>query len=233
MPAAAIVGGSLISGGLGALSASKAAKAQKKGADASIAEQRRQYDQSRTDMLPWLESGKSALTDLNALASGDTSKFFADPGYNFARTEGMRGIEQSAAARGGAASGNALKALSEFNQGLASQQYGDFYNRTAARAGVGQSTSNSLANLGQNYASGVGQAYQQAGDARASGVMGTANSLANAANTGLNLWLANRGGYFNNNSGSPYNWGGGLGRTPPIRDPNQSSNSYVNTFYRP
>lgn len=192
---AALAGG-LISGAMGASASRSAARAQQQASDAATAEQRRQYDQSRTDMMPWLESGRSGLNDLNRLASGDSSQFFTDPGYNFARTEGQRGIERSAAARGGATGGNALRALAQFNQGLASQQYGDYYNRTAARAGVGQTTANNLATLGQNTANNIGKNLMAAGDARASGIMGGANSWGNALNSGLNSWALSRGGYF-------------------------------------
>ena len=193
---AAILGGSLISGALGASSSRSAARAQQQATDAATAEQRRQFDTSRADMMPWLESGREGLNDLNRLASGDMSRFFTDPGYNFARTEGMRGIERSAAARGGATGGNALRALSQFNQGLASQQFGDFYNRTAARAGVGQTTANNLAALGQNSANSISGLLQAGGDARASGIMGQANSIGGALNSGLNNFLLYRGGYF-------------------------------------
>jgi hypothetical protein len=188
MPAAAIVGGSVISGVLGASAANKASKAQQNSANAATAEQKRQFDISNANMQPWLQSGQQGLNDLNALSNGDSSKFFTDPGYQFALSEGQRGVGSSFAARGGAASGNALKALSQFNQGLASQQYGDYYNRTAARAGMGQQTVNSLANLGQNYANNAGQTMMASGDARASGIIGSANSLSQGIAGGLNSY---------------------------------------------
>jgi hypothetical protein len=100
----------------------------------------------------------------------------------------MRGIERSAAARGGATGGNALRALTQFNQGMASQQFGDFYNRTAARAGVGQTTANNLAILGQNAANNIGSNMMAAGDARASGIAGQANALTGGLNSLANLY---------------------------------------------
>jgi hypothetical protein len=193
---AAILGGSVISGALGASSSRSASRSQERATQMATEEQRRQFDLSRQDMMPWLNSGRNALGQLDDLARGDTSSFFTDPGYNFARTEGMRGIERSAAARGGATGGNALRALTQFNQGMASQQFGDFYNRTAARAGVGQTTANNLATLGQNSANSISGLLQAGGDARASGIMGQANSIGGALNSGLNNYLLMRGGYF-------------------------------------
>lgn len=194
-PVTAITGGATIFGAASSSSAARSAsRAQQQSADAATAEQRRQYDQSRADMMPWLESGRAGLNDLNRLAAGDSSQFFTDPGYNFARTEGQRGIERSAAARGGATGGNALRALSQFNQGLASQQYGDYYNRTAARAGVGQTTANNLASLGQNTANNIGNNLMAAGDARASGIVGQSNALTGGLSSLANLYAYRQGG---------------------------------------
>lgn len=56
-------------------------------------------------------------------------QFQADPGYDFRLSEGMRGINNSAAARGGVLSGAALKAASKYNQDFASNEYGNAFNR--------------------------------------------------------------------------------------------------------
>lgn len=62
--AAAIVGGSLITGALGSRSAKKASKAQQKGAEAGIAEQRRQFDISTGLQRPIFEAGDVARREL-------------------------------------------------------------------------------------------------------------------------------------------------------------------------
>lgn len=130
-------------------------------------------------------------------AAPDYSSFFKDPGYNFARTEGDRGIEQSAAARGGAASGNALRELAQYNQGLASQGYGDYYNRLAGLAGIGQSGVSGTTAAGTNAANNISTYNIGKGDARASGIIGSANAWSNGLNSTLNNFLLFKGGYFN------------------------------------
>lgn len=76
---AAIIGSSV----LGAAGAAASANSQKKAAqsaanasqqasDASIAEQRRQYDLSRQDQMPWLTTGTSALNTLAGLYNLNT-----------------------------------------------------------------------------------------------------------------------------------------------------------------
>jgi hypothetical protein len=61
----------------------------------------------------------------------DLADFEADPGYEFRRSEGGRGIEQSAAARGGLLSGAAAKELTRFNQDTASDEFDRAHGRWA------------------------------------------------------------------------------------------------------
>lgn len=112
----------------------------------------------------------------NAFAS-----FRADPGYEFALEQGGKSLERSAAARGILNSGATARALTKFGQGLADQQYGNYFSRLQSAAGVGQSATGSTANAGQNYAQAGGNALMAGGAARASGYTGAANAWGNAA----------------------------------------------------
>lgn len=175
---APIVGGLLEGEG-----AKDAARASAAGSAAALAENRRQYDQTRTDMMPWMEAGRGALGRLQ-----DPNAFQASPGYNFVRNEGMRGIENSFAARGGAASGNALRRLAEFNTGLASQEHGNWWNQQAGLAGVGQAATNSLGAFGANAANNAGGLMQNQANARASGIEGNTNAWSNTLQNLLSTW---------------------------------------------
>lgn len=119
-----------------------------------------------------------------AAASGqpDYSAFYASPDYQFALQQGVQTLDRSAAARGRLYSGGYGEDLTEYGQGMAAQQLGNYTNRLAAIAGVGQTASNSLAGLGQNYANAYGQNLSNAADARASGYAATANANSNYAN---------------------------------------------------
>ena len=59
----------------------------------------------------------------------DPSAAMMDPGMEFRRRQGEQAIERSAAARGGRLGGAQLKALADYNQGLASQEYGAAFAR--------------------------------------------------------------------------------------------------------
>ena len=68
------------------------------------------------------------------------SDFQTDPGYNFRLSEGLKAIDRQAAARGGMMSGAALKAAGRYGQDVASQEYGNAFNRfqtnRASQAGL-------------------------------------------------------------------------------------------------
>jgi len=118
-------------------------------------------------------------------------QFQADPGYAFRQSEGMKALERSAAARGGLLSGGTLKGIQRFGQDLASQEYGNAFNRyqveRAARLnplqslmGSGQSSANTLTGAAGQLGQGQAQSQLAAGQARASGYVGSANALGGA-----------------------------------------------------
>lgn len=174
------VGGSILGGIMGSGSAKKAAKAQEQASQAAIAEQRRQYDQTRTDQMPWLLAGNSALAQLQQLNSGNFDSFQSSPDYAYARDQMQQGVERGAAARGGLYSGGSQVDLANAMNGIASQNYGNYYGRLAQLAGVGQSTATSLGSMGQATASNIGNAQMAAGNARASGYTNANNAWQSA-----------------------------------------------------
>jgi hypothetical protein len=146
----------------------------------------------------------------------DMSAFFESPGYQFRRQEGTRSIERSAAARGGAFSGNALRALAEFNSGLASQEFGNYFNQLASIAGIGQTATNQTAAYGADHAANAGRNALAAGEARASGIIGQGNAIGQGVSD-----LAGAYGYFSaNRRGAPAGYGGtGYGGSNPWHTP--------------
>ena len=71
-----------------------------------------------------------------------------DPGYKFRLSEGMKALDRQAAARGGLISGNALKATQRYGQDLASQEFGNAYNRLAGFAHVSAQAAGVMSLLG-------------------------------------------------------------------------------------
>jgi hypothetical protein len=157
-----------------------------------------------------------------AIAAGapDMSGFFTSPDYNFRRDEGTRGLERTAAASGGAFSGNALRALAEFNSNLASNEFGNYFNRLTTMAGLGSAATNQTAAYGAEHAANAGRNALAAGEARASGITGSANAWGNTLQD-----LGGLAGYYSQNRGTKVpsgyggtGYGGGPYRTPGYGD---------------
>lgn len=111
------------------------------------------------------------------------NQFFQSPGYQFRMDQGTQAIERSNAARGRLDSGATLQDLTQFGQGLASQEFNNYANRLASLAGVGQSATNAGVSQGQNFASQQGNLLGQLGNARASGYVGAFNADPLSANS--------------------------------------------------
>lgn len=232
----AVVAGAAITAVGGAVAAHQssgaaqaAANTQAAAADAATAEQRRQYDLTRSDQLPFLQAGQAGenrLLTLLGLKGGDptdpsygsmaksfsASDFQADPGYQFRLSEGLKALDKQAAARGGLISGAALKAASGYAGQQASDEYQNAYNRyntnrasilnpLQSLAGQGQTQANALAEQGANYATAVGNNTMAAANARASGYVGSANAWNSAIGTGVNALNTGLTAWRNVNNG--------------------------------
>lgn len=116
-------------------------------------------------------------------AGPDYSNFFMSPDYTFRRDQGTQGIERTASARGLTGSGNALTALDEYNSNLAAGEFGNYFNRQATLAGIGNAATNTATTAGMNSANNISGSLQSAADARASGVANSADAWGNALGT--------------------------------------------------
>ena len=159
--------------------ASKQLKAADRAADISTAAsreatdlQRQMYYEGVARQQPWLQAGQIALNKLVPEATNyqnfGMEQFKQDPGYAFRMSEGMKALENSAAARGGLLSGATMKGIQRYGQDMASQEYMNAFNRYQVErearlnplqslAGVGQTTANALAAGGQAFAGNVNQ----------------------------------------------------------------------------
>jgi hypothetical protein len=192
--AAATVGSALLSSN----AASKAAKTSAAASDRAGDVQREMFERNVELNAPFREAGVNALNKLVPLTEYQNfgmDQFQQDPGYAFRMSEGMKGLERSAAARGGLLSGGTLKGIQRFGQDMASQEYQNAFNRYGIErerrlnplqslAGVGQTTSQQLGAAGTQFANTMGNigmtnAMNQgnAGMARASTYGDTINQL--------------------------------------------------------
>ena len=196
--ATAIVASSVISGSMQSKAAKSAASTQAAAADRAAELEQRQFDIAREDLAPARELGYVALKDIEAMKPLFTAQFgpdqfaqYLDPSMEFRRRLGTQATERLANVGGGALSGNTLRALEEFGQGLASTEYGNAFNRfqtdrtniyntLANIAGMGQGAVNTGINAGQNFAAQQTGLITGQAAAQAAGQVGSANAYANA-----------------------------------------------------
>ncbi len=173
------VGGQILGGILGNNAAEDAQDAQTEAAQAAIAEQRRQYDQSRMDQMPFMQYGLGQISGLEALMRGDYAGFENSPDYKYARDQMIYGQDHSAAARGRLQSGGYALDLAQGLNGLASQNLGNYRNSLQWGANLGQNAASGIGQLGAQAASNIGSAYGQIGQAGAQGAYDRANNWNN------------------------------------------------------
>lgn len=188
IPAAAGIASAFI----GSNAAGKAADAQAESNAASLALQERMYNQNREDLAPYRQVGTSAL---NTLAGQVNQPFTQTPGYQFAFDEGRRAIDSSASARGLLNSGARLRELTRYGTGMAEQGYGQYTNRLASLAGIGQTATGQGVNNATQYGQAAGQTLQNTGTANASGAVGAANAITGGLNNANSAILYALGGY--------------------------------------
>lgn len=216
---AAIVGGAILGGAYLSSSAAKsAAKTQAGAAGAATDAQRDIFERQVELQEPFREAGlagQNRLLELlgiggkkgaqgygrYATADFTPANFLAnqDPGYAFRMSEGMKGLERSAAARGGLLSGSALKGITRYGQGLASDEYQNAFNRYQTSrantlnpfqslAGVAQSSANTLTGAAGQFGQQMGSNIIGAGNAAAAGQIGQANAISQGLGQGLNFY---------------------------------------------
>jgi hypothetical protein len=215
--AGAVVVGSVASGYMSSQAAKSAARTQAEASDRAIAAQQAGLSEQQAISAPYVDTGTKALNQLSAMTQpgGRLAQDYTptleslqmDPGYGFRFREGIKGLNASAAARGGLISGNALRAATAYGQEMGSQEYGNAYTRAqnlfqmnrnnlvdplkflsaqGQAAAAGQA-----ANIGQGAAN-TANLITGAGNAMAAGQVGSANAYANAIGQGVSQYQTNQ-----------------------------------------
>lgn len=122
-------------------------------------------------LAKWKKNNSNNMGDGSLLKPFTNKNFVKDPGYKFRLAEGEKGIDRALAARGSYDSGAALKALARYNQGFASNEFDNAYNRDNV-------------NKNRIYTMLSGQSAQGLGAAQNSGIMAM-NAANNNARIGL------------------------------------------------
>ena len=211
-------GAALLGGKMQSDAAKSAARTSAAASDRASDVQREMFERNVELNAPFREAGVNALNKLVPLTDYQNfgmDQFRADPGYGFRMSEGMKGLERSAAARGGLLSGGTLKGIQRFGQDLASQEFQNAFNRYGIErerrmaplqslAGVGQTTSQQLGAAGTGFANTLGNIGMNQANVQGNAAMARASAYGDTTNQ-----LANLAGRY---------YGGGFGGSPSNRD---------------
>ena len=177
-------------GGGAAGAARDAAQTANAAAERDLALRTRMYEEGVARQQPFYQAGVNALPQyVSGIQEGgelvrgfNMGDFTTDPGYAFRLSEGQKGLDRQAAARGGLISGGALKAATRYGQEMGSQEFGNAYNRfrdtqglrrnaLAGVAGYGPTAATSMNAAGQNYATGAGNIMSGQGETSANALL--------------------------------------------------------------
>ena len=181
--------------------------------------QKEQWNTTQTQFAPYRQFGASALPEMQRIAGEagsidptqdlgykpistlqspgqfqfSTEGELADPSYQWRLNQGLAGVESSAAARGGYFSGNTGKALMDYGQNAASQEYANQFSR------YNQMLQNYMGQEGFNA-----DLYNQAFNRQLTTNQNQYNQFSNLANLGYNAVnsTANAGNQFATNAGN-------------------------------
>lgn len=215
----AVGAGTAIAGWLGSNAAEDGADAQVQAANYAADLQNRQWEQTRQDMMPWLDAGRWALGRQQDFLRGDYTNALNSPDYLAANEMGLRALDRQHAGSLSLLGGGADADRIRFAGDLATQKIDNYWNRLAGVSGTGQTTAGQIGQFGANAANQMGQSAMNAANARASAYAGQANAWGNAIQgmTGLaGMYFGNRaannstaaiGGNALNNAGGYYGLG--------------------------
>jgi len=218
LSAAISVGGSLIGGMMQADASRDAAGMQAAASAEAQRQQREMFDIQNKQNAAGRGAGYQGFNQIRSMLPGEYTKYDeqgniigtatgqdyltrqfnaqdfqqnVDPGYAFRLQQGQLANQAMANKAGGLIGGNALQGLNEYNQGAASQEYanafnrfqtqrGNIYNTLASIAGLGQTAQGQQNQLAQNFANTQTGLVTGAGAAQAAGQVGAANALGGA-----------------------------------------------------
>lgn len=176
--AASLLGG-VLSSRSQARAADKASQAQQNTTNASIEEQRRQFDHIQGLLSPYVQAGQTALgqqSDLMGLNGVQAQQTAIDnlnnsPFLQSAYRQAENALLQNASATGGLRGGNIQSALADNRMNMLHGAYQGQLQNLGNVVSIGQNAAAGVGNAGANFANNVGSLNQNLGQAMAGGLL--------------------------------------------------------------
>lgn len=222
LPTAMLIGGAVSGAGaigsaiIGSNAAKEAAGVQAKASEKAADSTMQMFNTVRGDLKPYMSIGEDALEPLRGLLGldgGDAASMLAaleqTPGYQFTLDQGLKGVQNSYAAKGLGSSGAALKGATEYTTGLAQQTYQQQLANYFNLAGMGQNAAAQTGQFGMSATQSANNALLGGATATASGIIGSANAIgggltsaAGSLGNSINMLGLYNSGYLDNMLGA-------------------------------
>jgi len=213
---AAIAGAAVVGSVASISSGNSAAKTAKKTAAANNELQGQIYNENEATLAPYVASGNKATTAINGLLYGGDAGAFAkayqtwqnSTGYQARFKQGQNSVTAALGAKGLTDSGAALKALTQYGQDYATNDFQTYLGDLTNQQGVGLTAASAQAGVGQNYANAVSANNNTAAAAQENAALNVGNQINSALGSAVSAYG------FNQALGSSYGGGGanyGLG----------------------
>lgn len=200
--------GGLFGGGSQKKASRKAEAALVGAMNRGIDVQNQQYQQTRSDFMPYTTAGTGAIGELSTLAGlGDPAaleaaltEMKAGPLYQSLYRNGEEVLLQNAAATGGLRGGDTARGLADFGSDVLARVYDDQFSKLSGLAGLGLGATGSVAGAGAQRADSVTNLLGNIGSAKASGAL---------TRGGINAQMWQNAGSFLDSVASAFVGGGG------------------------
>ncbi len=193
---------------------------------------------------PWSQAGGQALAPLTGLLTGTSydyktgqqtqlnqdqrqDLFHTSPGYQFRMDQAMKAIQGGQAAQGNLLSGGAQKELTQYSQGVAGDEYGNYLNQLFQLSGMGEQADAAKANVATGMAVPLAQSAFSSGIAADVGADRLMNTVGSAAGGIAGLLKAKMGA----NALTANGGGGGVGANPATIDSGGGGSSWFSSLF--
>lgn len=199
--ALALGAGAAIGGIASGVGAAAAGSAQADATSAAAKLQMKMYKRTREDLSPFRKIGEDTFNKLQNKLPELTTPFaptieemMKTPGYQFTLDQGLKGVQNSYAAKGLGSSGAALKGAADYATGLADSTYNtrftqdltnrqNTYNMLSGVSTLGENAAAQTGSTGAQLAGNAGQALIAGGNAQAAMYNGIGSAIGNTAST--------------------------------------------------
>lgn len=153
-----------------------------------VGEQKKYTERALEQISPYQKVGTEALDMYRDIVlGGDMSKFTQSPGYQFRLGEGLKALEGRGSAMGMTQSGAQQKAIQDYAQSMASDEYGNVLGRIGGLMGQGLQSAGQAGSFLTGTGSNIANMYGQLGQTQASMMAQKGRQKAQLWNSAMNM----------------------------------------------